>query len=323
MIGLDITEKEYRALKYPSYSLLSSMQKVGRDAIYGERQDLSDLDGIIIGTLVDAYLSDGVFPSNIVTITKKPSGNALKAIKGVAARVGELVDKDDVLSPSNNAILLDEMDKNSYRPKSPSSQRLHALRNYRDYANTLVSTEDPLIVSVYQMNIANDLISQIQTRFPWVNVEHEDYYPQVKLTGEVDGVEFKGMLDFIMVDKVNKLIYPYDIKTGSKEHYRFLETSYLQWNYYIQAGLYKELLMQNAPPGYKVMDFRFVYCSRKDFLPIVYRVNEDRNREAWQGFTHNGIVYPGIHELITEYKYYKANPKAMYKYGYETGEVEL
>lgn len=326
-IGLNITEKEYRALPLPSFSLLSSMVESGRDALYGERLDINEEDAIIKGHLVDYKLSTGKFPSMAI-INNKPTGKALDTIKLMFARMHEWEDFDDPFHVDNLDLLADCIKIVDYYPTVKKMEtKIRHLKNFSDYTQMLLDKKnvDKIIVTRDQLKVATDLLTCVEQRFPWVDCTNKELLFQVKLVGEVFGLELKGMLDFIKIDHVKKIITPYDIKTGSKAHHLFME-SYLTWKYYLQAALYKLLLIENLKelyPKYIVEDFRFLYISKKDFLPVIYKISEQRHEEALWGFYHQGIYYSGLKSLIKEYIFYKNNPENEYRYNYHLNEVIL
>ena len=119
------------------------------------------------------------------------------------------------------------------------------------------------------------------------------------------------MLDFVVIDDENKVIYPYDLKTGSGKAEEFFENGYLGWNYYIQSSLYLLLLkeeLKNHPiyKDYEVKEFRFMYISRMHFTHTVMTVTQAMHENALKGFEINGEYYKGTNELLNEYVYYKS-----------------
>lgn len=323
-IGLQITEDEYRSIKLPSYSLLSGLAKSGPAALYSEKEDISDLDGIIIGSLVDSIITDGGLPDNLVVVDKKPSGKALKIIKALAER-DDLIDKDYVLSPKNNGIIEQELDKEEYYKSSSFGTRVTKLRRYKKYASTF--TNSSFVASTYQVDTAKALVNKIRLRFPFVDDDNIIF--QVKLTGWVctPPIEVKGMLDFIRIDHENKKIIPYDLKTGIGNHYDFFERGFLGFNYYLQASLYRVMLentiRENHPEydEYEIDNFRFMFCGRGDFLPIVYVVDDHWHKAGWEGFKYEGITFPGLYKLLDDYKFYLEHPNAFYRRGFDKDEV--
>lgn len=324
-IGLKISEQEYRELKYPSYSMLSSVSKVNALAVGGTKEDIGDLDSIIIGSLVDSIITDGGTPSNVVVLSKKPTGKPLKIIKALYKRT-DLANKY-ILSVKNKKMILEELDREEYYQSSSYNLRLSKLTQYSIYARALSKFGDnAMFATKYQINEANALVYNLYTRFPFLK-EKENIIFQLKLLGKINNIEVKGMLDFIYINHKQKLIIPFDLKTGMGVHNTFFEKGYLGWNYYIQASMYKHILEQNIRKynseldEYKIDNFRFMYCGRMDRLPIIYKVTDKLHDAGFDGFKYNNKTYPGVNELLEEYEYYKNNPNCVYKKGFDTDEV--
>jgi hypothetical protein len=328
-LGIPLNEQEYRALPQPSYSLLSSIAKYGPDALYGERQDISDLDGIIIGTVVDSQVTEHRDPDGLTVIEKKPSNKALDVIKALCKRE-DLVDSSNVLGAANKTIVSQLCDEYSYYTNKNAEGRLAALKKYNKYANALYkdncSSGSAMFVSSYQYHISKEITKKIFSRYEFLKRDKENILGQVKLIGMINGIEVKCMLDFIYMDHQRKRIIPFDLKTGIGAYHDFFNTGYLGWGYYIQASLYRELLKQEVAKHpvlheYEVDNFRFLYCGRQDLLPVIYKVTDKQHAAGFNGFKHQGSYHPGIYELIEDYKYYTSRPNSRYRRGYDEKEV--
>jgi hypothetical protein len=325
-IGYDISEKEYRALPYPSYSLFSSIAKYGPEAMFGVKEDISDLDGIIIGSIADSKVTEHKDPDGLVVIDKKPSNKALKAIKKLCER-DDLVDTKNILSVKNKAIVSEVCKEVDYYKTKDADGHVTALKKYKKYANALYSANgDTLFASKYQYDTATYLTKAIFSKYGFLKAQKDNIVGQSKFVGKIDGMDVKCMLDFILIDHARKLIVPFDLKTGIGEHHTFFETGYLGWGYYIQASLYRELLIQEIAKhpelsDYTVDNFRFLFCGRQDFLPVIYKVTDKQHKAGFDGFEHKGTYYPGIHELIADYEYYLSRPNSRYRRGYDQKEV--
>lgn len=323
-IGLQVTEKEYRALPYPSYSLLSGLSKNGPISLYGEKIDISDLDGIIIGSIVDSLVTEGKPPDNMVVIDKKPSNKALAILKALADRTD--LPGVYLLSVKNKAIIKEECDSLAYYPKASTEQRIKYLKRYNKYVKALTKFgNDAMIVSSYQYHEANALTKSIFDKFPILG--DPNILGQVKVVGEINGTEIKGMLDFIYIDHENKEITPYDLKTGIGTHNTFFERGFLGWNYYIQSSLYKVLLTQviakTSLKDYTINNFRFLFCGRTDRLPIMYKVSDKWHEAGLKGFEVENKKYAGVYSLLEDYNHYVEHPNALYRRGYDNSEIDF
>lgn len=323
-LGLDISESEYRALDYPSYSLLSGIAKQNAGAVNGIKPDISDMDAIVIGSITDSRVTEGCDPDNLVVINKKPSGKALKAIKALCER-DDLIDEDNPVSVKNKKIIDGICKDLEYYDNKNAEGKVSALKKYNKYVKALrTHGSNALIASDYQYKQALELANALFLRYGFL--KSSDIMPQVKLLGEVYGEKVKIMLDFVYFSHSDKRIVPFDLKTGYAKHHEFFESGYLGWNYYIQGSLYRKVLEDHIKTHpqlkeYTVDPFRFMYCGRQDKLPLIYRVTEKQHHAGFTGFEYKGMRFQGIEELMEEFKYYKKRPNAVYKKGYEDPEV--
>lgn len=323
-LGLEITEQEYRALEYPSYSLFSGIAKQNAGAMNGVRADISDHDAIVIGSIADSKVTELQDPEGLVVIDKKPSGKPLKVIKALCD-MDELPDEENPISIKNKDIIDDLCKEEDYYKSKSAEDKVKALKKYNKYVKALREHGNNVIIaSSYQYQIATDLANEIFLRYPFVKTSN--VMGQVKLLGQVYNEDVKIMLDFIFIDHNRKIVIPFDLKTGYAKHYEFFESGYLGWNYYIQASLYREVLIQNLKGhadlhDYTVDNFRFLYCGRQDKLPLIYKVTDKQHVAGFEGFTYKGIDFPGIEALVEDFKYYKARPNAVYRKGYDSPEV--
>lgn len=323
-LGLQISEKEYRELPYPSYSLLSGVSKNGPIALYGESIDISDLDAIIVGSIVDSLITDGGPPDNLVIVNKKPSNKALEIIKALGQR--DDLKNSYLLSIKNKDLIEEECNKLEYYPSGTLDTKMNALKKYNKYIKAVEKHgTNAVIVSSYQYYQANIIANNLFLKYPWL--KNNNIINQVKIIGEINQVKIKGMLDFIVVDDVNKTITPFDLKTGIGPHNEFFVNGFLNWGYYIQASLYKELLkqyIQNTKyKDYDVLNFKFMYCGRKDKLPIIYNVTDKWHEAGLKGFIYEDKIYDGVYKLIEDFTYYKQNPKALYRKGYDKEIIDF
>jgi hypothetical protein len=312
-IGLLISEDEYRELPYPSYSLLSDIKKVGGEiAVGGVRNpNINELDGVMVGKLVDNLVTENKMPDNIIVVKKTPTGKVKEVIKALAKYNKYLPNKEDLFHIDN----LDVLDKlcGQVRYLKDKDKRILGIKNYHDYYKALVDApKGAFIISEYLYYGALKVVKLLKEEYPML-VTPEEYgfkiIPQVKLLGEFNKTKIKGMLDFVVVDDANKTIIPYDLKTGSGKSDEFFTNGYLGWNYYIQAALYTELLKEELKShpiykDYKVVNFRFMYASRMELTTTVMVVTESMHESAINGFEYKEDYYQGVRELVNEFNHY-------------------
>ena len=100
---------------------------------------------------------------------------------------------------------------------------------------------------------------------PFDNIER---YYQLKFKDTLDGVDYRGMADLLIVDHNNKVVIPCDLKTSSHREYDFYK-SFIQWGYQCQARLYWRLIRKamDRDDYYKdftLEDFRFIVVNNID-----------------------------------------------------------
>lgn len=316
-LGLDISESEYRDINLPSYSYLADLAKSEvlspggalEKILYGVRDpNIGDLDGVLIGSIVDSNLTEGKDPFNLIVTNKKPGGKMLSIIRGIVKNKHLMPNPTDILSPLNDVAF--EQICAAMKYKKTYNQRVEGVRNYEEYIEALDKYQDPFIVSKFIYNTAKRTEKVLREEYPFV-INPQDFnlekYSQIKLKGTYNGQECKGMLDMVFINHSKKMIVPFDLKTGYAKHTDFLVKCYLGWYYYLQAALYSRLLKQEIDKhpelkDYKVLPFQFMYCGRSDFQPLLYKVTTQQDEEALTGFTQDGINYPGLDWLIDLYK---------------------
>ncbi len=111
---------------------------------------------------------------------------------------------------------------------------------------------------------------------PFDNIER---YYQLKFKDTLDGVDYRGMLDLVIVDHNRKIVIPCDLKTSSKREFKFFK-SFIEYGYSYQARLYWRLL-RNAMDrddyykDFKLLDFRFIVVNTTDVpQPLVWEFDK-------------------------------------------------
>lgn len=105
-----------------------------------------------------------------------------------------------------------------------------------------------------------------------------EYLYQLKFKANLNGVDYRCMMDMLKVDYRNKIIYPFDLKTSGHLEYEFFK-SFVEWRYDLQARLYprvlKAVLAQDEYfKDFKVDVFRFVVVNKTTLNPLVWRFRD-------------------------------------------------
>lgn len=104
---------------------------------------------------------------------------------------------------------------------------------------------------------------------------------QLKFKEQLSNNVYRGMLDLVIVDHKNKIVYPCDLKTSHNREYNFPK-SFIQFRYDIQARLYWRLLRKAMDrddyyKNFKLANFQFIVVNNFDTpLPLVWVFNKTK-----------------------------------------------
>lgn len=336
-IGLNITEKEYRALEVLSYSVLSSLDREGPSSI---GKEIKMTEPMLFGTIVDNMV-DGSFDINDYHLTNGVDlGDGLKlAVEGFweKHRLREDVNTDTELSgcEGHMTTFLDENEVDYYAKKAADwvAKKVCNDKAAQMYYKDLRMSMDKVVVTPDFMNSCTEAFNILKahefTKHLFdENVDMEDSAYQFKFVFTVKSHKFKGMLDRIIINHKEKLIKPYDLKTGGKPSTEF-ENSFFYWRYDLQALLYHVICLRIRKeyfPDYQIAPFKFIYIGRYDKKPLIWKTTMKHLIAASDGYVRNGKKYKGLMALIEEYDWYVLNsftvdyPEEVYR---NLGEVEI
>lgn len=331
-LGLSITEKEYRDLDNVSYSFLSALDRLGPE---GALRKVEPTESMIFGTIVDSKIDGSFKICDYHVMRDVQIGDKLKlAIDGLVETLDSFPEKFEDLKDSLIHFL--ENNQIDYYIKKTSEWRATkiitdpiAVKYYNNIklgvgktivTQNMLMDSDSCVTILKNHQFTKDLFND--------NVEGQESIYQFKYKFKYKGIEIKGMLDRLIIDHTNKLIKPYDLKTGSKSALNF-ENSFYYWRYDIQAFLYLGIcnhLIENYYPGYKFDEFKFIYIGRYEKKPLIWSVPMKHIIATGKGYSKDNKSYKGVNELIEDYKWYLKNnftvsyPEKVYK---SNGELKI
>jgi hypothetical protein len=159
---------------------------------------------------------------------------------------------------------------------------------------------DKLKTTSYTKDIVNMVTSERYTVIDQLQVE--DY--------ELDGHQFKSMMDRVIIDHFDKTIQVYDLKcTWNVEN--FYEEYYLYRRAYIQAYLYLQAAKEYFAAEYldfEVLNPRFLVCDSANYYkPLIFTLSNRDLKDAYLGFNHKGRTYPGVKDLVSSLSWAHTN----------------
>lgn len=283
-VGLNLSESDYRKIPCLSYSALSTYDREGYSCVQTIYEPIST-PSLTFGSMVDTLVTQGEEAfNNMFVATDTPNvSDSLIAI--VTTLVNERAEPQFALVPDD--VVLQAANNMAWQSRWKDTTRIEKIRKEGSaYYNFMKQNVRKQIVSKNDMEDAmhaatvlkaHVFTTQFFTGNPLTNTERI-YQWQSKMTDPVTGIDFKGMLDLIVIDHTRKTITPCDLKT-TKSIYSF-EDSFYKYRYYLQAKMYYDLLrnavaeldkQDSELKGYSIEDYRFIAIDRNTFTPIVVK----------------------------------------------------
>lgn len=327
--GKSKTEANYRAIYLDSSSSLKDFsmdrKKYYRKYILNEKVEDKDTVALTMGRVVETLLMEPEEFDNrfhMSSLASPPTGLMLEFVEALYRHTAEATDEFDNITRSFEELVQDAYVDSGFKIKlekvlekftgSDAEIYYKEIRQIRAKGLTVVTTQD--------LANAEKIVAELKTNqftadvVNLVNSTRWEVRNQFQIEGyEVDGIQFKSMLDKMIVDHDKRRIHIYDLKcTWSVEN--FMEEYYLYRRAYIQAYLYWRAVVTltedkaNELFGYEVVFPRFIVCdSTNYYAPLIYFVNQLDMQEAYNGFEHKGRKYPGVKELIEDLKWAQEN----------------
>jgi hypothetical protein len=317
------TETNYRAKAIDSSSSLKEFsmdrKKYYRKYILGESVDDKDTQAATIGRVVETLLLEPeLFDEKFYmsACASAPTGLMLAFVEGLYKHTKEATDENGNVTRSFEDISRDAYVESGFKIKydaviskfvgSDAEIFYNEIRKVRGQNLTVVTTEDvsnaeKIVEELRNNPVTKDVVNLVSS--PRYTVHN-----QLQVEGyEIDGHQFKSMMDKIIVDHEEKVIWVYDLKcTWSVEN--FLEEYYLYRRAYIQAYLYfwaaTKFMKDSELDGYAVATPRFIVCDSTNYYnPLIYTLAWEDLQDAYEGFTHKNREYTGVKEIIEDLKW--------------------
>ena len=311
-----ITDNEYLQNDGVSQSRL---KKILIHPNYFMNDTYSDFDEpaevTLIGDGVDLILTQGedVFNEQIAIATvERPTG-----------MLGDYVWSLYVNRNEENAHLL-AYEQSGYKI-SPDKVQAKFEKEGLNYYNQLISSEDKKLITPKQYETIIAMVESFKTHPFTTKLFTSNEYTrlyQLPLFGKWGKFNIKGLLDMVVYDKVNNIIYPYDIKTTTKSLLSFEDTIF-HHRYDFQAAFYLELLHQNlglikeelkAKVLPHIANFSFICDSQiHPGSPLIFQMSESAINIGRNGGERKGRTYEGFSQAMQKLDYHTRTDKWNYR----------
>lgn len=296
-ISWNVTEAVYRKDKSISYSMLSTYERDGFDAIFKHKQTSS----LTFGSIVDTIMTDGweAFLNQYIVLPLKSSDTIQNILIHVAKQTQytttklSTVDKNIIIECAYNCNYCKGYKDDTIYKKilTPTT-----IEDFTIIVNQLQQCDTKHIITPTIYNEAKNTVDALYTStetkwyFSKENDGIERYY-QLKFKDKLNNIWYRCMADLIVVDHLKKQIIPCDLKTTGKPEPMFW-SSFHKWFYFYQAKLYWNLIRQtmDKDPYFKdfeLLPYKFIVVNKNNLSPMVYSFDQIE----LQDYVYDSITY--------------------------------
>ena len=298
-----ILDNEENIIRDLSYSKISDFDRNGPIALI--RQYGKETTALKTGKLVDDLIFEDKEYFNkhyYIFDGEKPTETLGKLCDIVLNNYVTIPNKEQILQIINHNNLWSSTKKESLLEEKFNNE------NFWNYLKCMFETTDKVIITTKELNDAKELVEILETHQyskDIINTEL-DYFNQFKFEFKFLNFNFRGIIDKIIINHKTKKVRFIDLKTGAENASEF-ESSFIKWRYYFQGVIYTlafEVVcgILNLR-GYTLEDFEFLYISKKEKIPMLFKMSKNWFKAGLKGFNIGKYKYKGLIELCEEVKW--------------------
>jgi len=309
---LTIPDHEYREIPAFSYSLLKDIDENGPQTLLESKTKSSE--ALTFGSLVDILLTApetkaDKFWTKVLT---PPTASLLELANALLVDLTVLEEGFSYLTHENIQNKIKNMGLWSSMVNKEKIQAKYDDPIFWNYMKESIEAKGKIIISQETLDAAEHCADVLKnheyTKDYFVETEDIEILFQPSIVYKFKGTTGKARLDLVIVDHKNKIIKPFDIKTGSELPTKFMNSFY-KFKYYLQVISYLVALQSITETiedfkDYKIDTFKFLYISKKlPDVPCEFEVPENILNSFVDGWGEN----TGFMELVENYKYATEN----------------
>ena len=320
-ISWQVSEEEYRADPAYSYSTLAKFNREGFSKL-SSLFDKVSTPSLTFGSMVDTMLTDGndAFNERFAVVDfPKLTDSLISIAKRLYEEFPNAISLDDI---SDTDISRIAVECNYYTGKSYENTRIkNVRRDCPDYFNALVCSGGREVVSSQDYDDCVACVNTLRTSqsteyyFRSDGQDNIERQYQLKFKGEYNNIPIRCMMDLACINHDEKLIIPCDLKTSSHMEYEF-PLSFMQWGYFIQSQLYREILRQNIAKDdyfkdFKIANYRFIVINRTSRNPLVWEYDDTSAITDLTYGKNSQYNCRNWRQILEELNYYLTSPQAV------------
>lgn len=282
-ISWQVSEENYRKDPALSYSTLARYEREGfnnLDKLFSKLETPS----LTFGSCVDTLITGSEEEFNKLFMVADFDTNLSEVLVIITKKLFSLYGQEyHLLSdiPDDNIISAIEFISwnNHWLPKTRAKKIKEDCSVYYELlylanGRTIISqnTYRDVLNAVYALKNSDATKNYFAANNPFDN-NIERFY-QLKFKSTFNNVNYRCMMDLVIVIHDKKLIIPCDLKTSSHKEWDFFK-SFIEWKYPIQGRLYSRLLRANMDldPYYRDFElapYKFIVVNKQSLTPLVW-----------------------------------------------------
>ena len=321
------TEATYRATMLDSSSSLKDFAQnrkkyykkyILNDEMREDEETKAMVTGMVVETLLlEPELFDNKF--HMSACATAPTGLMLAFVEALYNHTKDATDEDGIVTREFEDISQDAYNDSGFKIKYDAVINKFAGSDAEIYYNEIlkVRTNNLTVVTTLDVTNAEKIVDELKTNFVTsgiinlVSSEKWEVLTQLQIEGyKIGNLQFKSMIDRVIVNHVDKVICPYDLKcTWAVEN--FYEEYYLHRKAYIQAYVYHVAIQHYRNthlPGYSIQPIQFIVCDSTNYYnPLIYALTFADLKEAKEGFEYKWRKFTGVNELVDDLEWAQVN----------------
>jgi len=323
--GIAKTEANYRAINLNSSSSLKDFsmdrKKYYKKYILNEKVEEKENYAANMGRVVETLLLEPEEFDNrfhLSSCLKEPTGLMLDFVEALYKCTELATNEKGKVVIDFSELSLEAYNISGFKIKYEAVMNKFIGSEAEMYYNEIrtVRSRNLTVVTAQDVNNAEKIVEELKVNnvtkkvINLVNSSRYTILNQFQIEGfELDDMQFKSMLDKVIIDHDKRTIQPVDLKcTWSVEN--FYEEYYLYRRAYIQAYLYYHAIKSLTEDvngeyyGYTVYNLQFLVCDSINYMnPIIYTLSDEDMDDCYNGFEHKGKNYPGVKTIIEDLKF--------------------
>lgn len=289
-VSWQVDESTYRADHALSYSTLARYEREGFNNIH-KLFDKIETPSLTFGSCVDTLITGSEEEFNKLFMVAELSNNISDTLVTIVKRLfNDFKDTYHNLKDIPDDVIIQDIEdiqwNNHWLPKT----RVKKIKeDCTGYYSLLYIANNRTIISTKTYNevlrTVDALKSHDSTKFYFEpnnmfdnNIER---FYQLKFKATFNNVDYRCMMDEVIVIHDKKIIVPIDLKTSSHTEWDFAQ-SFLQWNYMIQGRLYYRILKDNLEKDdyfkdFNIAPYKFIVVNKNTLTPLVWNFEDMEN----------------------------------------------